>query len=90
MVRTIVLAVIEVYIVALIARALVSWFPPPMHGSPFYKVIRLLDDVTEPVLAPVRRVLPPVRLGGMGLDLSIIVVLLALQLIVVPIVVRIL
>lgn len=32
--------------------------------------------VTEPVLAPVRRVLPPVRLGPVTIDLSIVVVLL--------------
>jgi YggT family protein len=38
------------------------------------------------VLGPVRRALPPVRMGGMGLDLSPIIVVFALQLIIVPIV----
>lgn len=36
-----------------------------------------LHRVTEPVLAPVRRKLPPVHLGGVSLDLSVTVVLIA-------------
>jgi YggT family protein len=34
----------------------------------------LSHAVTEPVIAPVRRVLPPVRAGGMSLDLGFTVV----------------
>ncbi len=37
--------------------------------------------MTEPVLAPVRRKLPPVHLGGMSLDLSVTAVLVALILV---------
>jgi YggT family protein len=36
----------------------------------------VLFTITEPVLAPVRSLLPPVRIGGMGLDLSFMVVVL--------------
>jgi YggT family protein len=39
-------------------------------------VTNALGAITDPVLDPVRRVLPPVRLGTMGLDLSPMVVLL--------------
>ena len=35
--------------------------------------------VTDPVLTPLRRVLPPVRLGSVLLDLSPIVVIIGLQ-----------
>jgi YggT family protein len=35
-------------------------------------------SVTEPVLRPLRAILPPVRLGGVGLDLSPLVLLIAL------------
>jgi YggT family protein len=34
----------------------------------------VLYTITEPVLAPVRSLLPPVRLGGIGLDLSVTIV----------------
>ena len=33
----------------------------------------IVEDVTEPVLKPLRALIPPVRAGGMGLDLSMIV-----------------
>lgn len=71
---------VELYVVILIVRALLSWFPVA-PGSGFERVIRALDRVTEPVLRPVRRILPPVRAGGMAIDLSIIVVVLFAQLV---------
>jgi YggT family protein len=40
--------------------------------------------VTEPVLRPIRRVLPPVRAGGMAIDLSILLVILVCEIIVIP------
>jgi YggT family protein len=45
----------------------------------------VLRTLTEPVLAPVRRVIKPVRFGGGAIDLSALVVLLAIQ-ILIPIV----
>ena len=41
-------------------------------------VQRALYAVTEPVLAPLRAVLPPMRMGGMGLDLSPMLVMLVI------------
>jgi len=40
---------------------------------------QFLYSVTEPVLGPVRRILPPVRMGAVGLDLSPFIVLVGLQ-----------
>jgi YggT family protein len=72
--------VLQIYVVVLIARALVSWFP--LHaGSPLVPVVRVLDRLTEPVLAPIRRVLPPIRAGAMAVDLSIIVAILGVEII---------
>ena len=50
----------------------------------------VLYRLTEPVLGPVRRLLPPVRAGGIGIDLSFIIVFIGIQLIVIPIVYRLL
>jgi YggT family protein len=74
--------VVEAYVVVLIIRALLSWFP--VRSSGFASVLRVLDMVTEPVLRPIRRILPPVRMGGMAMDLSIIVVILVAQLVLLP------
>lgn len=69
--------VLTVYTIVLFVRVLVSWaylfgFRPPMSG-PLRTALDLIEDVTEPVLRPLRAMIPPVRAGGMGLDLSIIV-----------------
>jgi YggT family protein len=47
-------------------------------------VQRALAAVTEPVLRPIRRILPPVRAGGMAIDLSILVVILVAEIVVIP------
>lgn len=69
--------VITIYTVVLFVRVIVSWavllgFRPPYSG-PMRKAIDLLEDVTEPVLRPLRSLIPPIRAGGVGLDLSIII-----------------
>jgi YggT family protein len=79
----VVIALVELYVVVLIVRALLSWFPV-RPGTGFGRVVRGLDMVTEPVLRPVRRILPPIRAGGMGIDLSIIVVVVVAQAVVIP------
>lgn len=65
------------YEVILLGRVLLSWFPIS-SGSPVARVSHVLHVATEPVLAPIRRVLPPVGMGGMAFDLSPIVVLIVL------------
>ena len=47
-------------------------------GHPIRRVYDALSRVIDPVLTPIRRVLPPVRAGGMGLDLSPLVLFLIL------------
>lgn len=57
----------------IIAAALITWVSP----DPRNPVVRFLRQVTEPVLAPVRRLLPPWKTGG--LDFSPLIVILAIQ-----------
>lgn len=76
-VMDVVCVVLTAYTIILFIRVLVSWaflfgFRPPYSG-PLRTVLDLLDDVTEPVLRPLRAMIPPIRAGGMGLDLSIII-----------------
>ena len=81
MVVTILVAVIEAYIVLIVARALLSWFPMS-PGTPLARVNSYLVRITEPVLAPVRRILPPIGVGGQGIDLSVLIVVIVAQVIV--------
>lgn len=68
--------VLQLWLLAVFVRIVLSWFPAT-EGGGLARVSNVLGAVTDPVLAPVRALLPPVRLGGMGLDLSPMVVLLA-------------
>ena len=49
-------------------------------GHPVRKVYDALSNVINPILMPIRRILPPVRAGSMGLDLSPMVLFLAIYL----------
>ncbi len=66
---------VNLYIIVLIIRILLTWVPSLDWRSP---LLRFLDDITEPVLRIARNLIPPV---GM-FDLSPIVVFIALQLLV--------
>ncbi|HET8529644.1 MAG TPA: YggT family protein [Verrucomicrobiae bacterium] len=57
----------------IIAAALITWVSP----DPRNPIVMFLRQVTEPVLAPVRRFLPPWKTGG--LDFSPLIVILAIQ-----------
>jgi YggT family protein len=87
-VREVLIVALEVYLWGvLFPRALLSWFPVS-PGSWLIPINRLLYRLSEPVLAPVRRVIPPARMGGMGLDLSFIVVFLGIQVVVIPLIAK--
>jgi len=62
--------VLTVYLWIIILRALFSWIDMPS----LHQTGRVLYRLTEPVLRPIRRLVPPARLGG--LDISPVVVAL--------------
>lgn len=70
---TVVCALLTVYLVVLAARAVLSWFPV-RHGGAMASINSVLFQLTEPLLAPLRRVIPP---AGM-FDLSFIVLFFAI------------
>ena len=75
--------VLELYVVVLIAYSLLSWFRLP-YDSPFRKVQQALATVSDPVLNMVRRVIPTANVGGVGIDLSVLVVILVIQVVLLP------
>ncbi|MFN8464968.1 MAG: YggT family protein [Caldilineaceae bacterium] len=58
---------LQVYSYVLLARALVSWIP---NLDPYNPIIQFLYQITEPVLEPIRKLVPP--LGGM-IDISMMI-----------------
>ncbi len=70
---------LDLFVLLILARVVVSYFPP---GGEFLETLRrLLTAATEWVLGPLRRAIPAVRMGGMSLDLSPIIVIVAVMLI---------
>ncbi|MDJ0954625.1 MAG: YggT family protein [Acidimicrobiia bacterium] len=45
-------------------------------GHPIRRIYDAMSNVINPILVPIRRVMPPLRAGGMGLDLSPMVLFL--------------
>ncbi|HEY7440005.1 MAG TPA: YggT family protein [Acidimicrobiia bacterium] len=63
-------AIVLVYIIVMLVRMAFSWMPPDTLRGRLAPINRLVLDLTEPVLAPMRRIIPP---AGM-FDLSFMVV----------------
>lgn len=61
---------LNIYMLILFVRVLLSWVNPNPHNP----IVQILYRLTEPVLAPIRRVLPPMG----GFDLAPLVVFAAI------------
>jgi len=65
---------IEILLVAIILRAVISWFPI----NPRSQFVIVLNEITEPILAPLRRVVP--QLGMIDITPMVaMIVLLVIQ-----------
>ena len=74
-----VIGLAQLYSLVLLVYAVLSWIPDLRGGW-----VRYIAMLVEPVLAPIRRVIPP--LGG--LDLSFLVLILLLNFLIVPLLQR--
>lgn len=72
MIAELVCLALTVLLVLVFVRIVLSWFPP--GGQLMESAQRITFTATEWLLGPLRRVLPPVRLGAAALDLSPLVV----------------
>ena len=73
------LLLLQIYFYAVLAWVILSWIPTS-SDHPLGRVNVFLDRIIYPVIMPLRRVIPPLRLGGGMLDLSPIVLLIGLRL----------
>jgi YggT family protein len=63
---------IDLYSLVVLVAVILSWMQLP----PYHPVVKFTRNLTEPALAPIRKILPPMG----GLDLSPMVLLIGLQL----------
>ena len=66
---------LKIYTWVIIAGALITW----VSLDPRNPIVKILRQITEPVLAPARRLLPPWKTGG--LDFSPLIVIFAIWLV---------
>ena len=69
--------VLWLFLIVLFAYSILSWVTMAgslAYDSPILKIQSVLARICEPVLRPVRRIIPPIRAGGANLDLSVLVV----------------
>lgn len=64
---------IDLYSLVVLAAVIVSW----IQLSPYHPIAKVLGNLTEPALAPIRKIIPPMG----GLDITPMVLLVLLQLI---------
>jgi YggT family protein len=80
-VRGLLVNLLTIYFYAVFAWVILSW----IHVSSVHPLGRLrafLDRIIYPLILPLRRVIPPIRIGGGALDLSPIVLLLGIQILI--------
>lgn len=68
-----------IYTILILIRILLSWVPRMPANPALAVAVRFIEDVTEPYLALFRRLIPPMNLGGAGLDLSPIIAIFVLS-----------
>lgn len=66
------IAVLNVYELVIVVRAILSWFNP----DPYNHIVRFLSDITDPVMDPIRRIIPMP-----GIDFSPMIVILIIEVI---------
>lgn len=71
---------LNLYLLVIFARILFSWIRVE-PGTAVASIYSVVFNLTEPVLGPLRQLIPPVRLGMAALDLSPLILLIVIRLI---------
>jgi len=75
-------ALLNFYIICIVLRMILSWIPFDRSRGAMSTVSQFLFSITEPLLGPLRRLMPMMSVGGMGLDLSPTIAIIGLELVV--------
>lgn len=72
---------LQAFSAVVFARVILEWVPVD-DRHPAGRVRGWLRAITQPVLAPLRALIPPLRVGSVAVDLSPLVLILLLNLVV--------
>ena len=76
---TVVCLALDIYWIILIARIILSWVPS--LPEPLLPVARLVRAATDPIMLPLRGMLPPVQMGAVAFDLSPLIIFFGVSII---------
>ena len=65
----------RIYYILIFARVLISWIRPNIVDPNWRQVLRIIYEATEPVLGPIRRLLP---MRSIGIDFSPVIAFIIL------------
>ena len=71
------LNILQILSLLLIARALFSWFDPQFTSS----IGKILFQITEPIIAPVRQVVPPLGMFDLSIMVSLFLLIILRELV---------
>lgn len=71
MLLTLIYWIFQVFYILILARVIVSW----IRVDPYHPIVRFIFNATEPLLAPIRQLLPPAG----GLDFSPLILLVGIS-----------
>jgi YggT family protein len=74
--RSLLCVVLQIYYLILIVRIVLSWVPSV--PEPVRPLARGVRAVTDPLLIPLRGLIPSIRMGAMAIDVSPILLFLAI------------
>jgi YggT family protein len=79
--RDLLVTLLTIYFYAIFAWVILSWIRVS-STHPLGRIQTFLDRIIYPVILPLRRVIPPIRIGGGALDLTPIILLLGIQILI--------
>ena len=75
------ITLLTIYFYAVFAWVILSWIRVS-STHPLGRIQMFLDRIIYPVILPIRRIVPPIRIGGGALDLSPIILLIGIQILI--------
>ena len=72
--------ILQLFTLVLLAWVVLSWIRVP-YDHPVGRVHRFLDKLVMPIVLPIRRVIRPINIGGVSLDLSVIIIFIVINII---------
>ena len=79
LVQNLLCLLLTAYYIVLLVRIILSWVPS--LPDPVMPVARLVRALTDPLLLPLRGTVPPVQIGTMALDLSPLILFIAIAIV---------